>query len=110
MFHELRGYLFCCPPTAIDSFDSFNIVELVDFLLTSPFSSTYVWHDLWHGSCFGQGCDGSIVELELTNLEVMWYEDYSFFGRQSRGCHGCKPRRRRRYCNAAWVSRVRRST
>jgi hypothetical protein len=30
MFHELRAYLFCCPPTAIDSFDFFNILELVD--------------------------------------------------------------------------------
>jgi hypothetical protein len=32
---ELRGYLFCFPPTAIDSFDSFNIFELADFLLTA---------------------------------------------------------------------------
>jgi hypothetical protein len=45
MFHELCGYLFCCPPTAIDNFDSFNILELVDFLLTAAFSGTYVWHD-----------------------------------------------------------------
>jgi hypothetical protein len=34
MFYELRGYLLCCPPTAIDSFDSFHIFELVDFLRT----------------------------------------------------------------------------
>jgi len=32
----------------------------------------------------------------------MWYEDYSFFGRQSRGYHGSEPRRRGRYGNAAW--------
>jgi 5,10-methylene-tetrahydrofolate dehydrogenase/methenyl tetrahydrofolate cyclohydrolase len=34
MFQRLRGCPFYCPPTAIDSFDSFNILELVDFLLT----------------------------------------------------------------------------
>jgi len=33
---------------------------------------------------------------------MMWYEDYSFFGRQSRGYHGSEPRRRGRYGNAAW--------
>jgi hypothetical protein len=69
MFHGLRGYLFCCLPTAIDSFDNFNIFELVDFPLTVPIFQHLRVDDLWHGSCFGQRCDGSIVELESTNPE-----------------------------------------
>jgi hypothetical protein len=65
MFHEVLGYLFCCPPTAIDSFDSFNILELVDFLLTASIFQHLPVHDLWHGSCFGERYDGSIVEVEI---------------------------------------------
>ena len=87
MFHELHGYLFCRPPTAIASFDSFNIFELVDSLLTvAIFQHLRVARPLAR-LLLCRDCDGSIVELELANLELMWYEDYSFFGRQSRGDH-----------------------
>jgi hypothetical protein len=67
----LRGYLCCCPPTAIDSFNSFNILELVDFLLTAaisehlgvarPLARLLHWTEM-------RGFDGV---LESTNLEVL---------------------------------------
>jgi hypothetical protein len=34
MFHVLCGYLFSMASNTIDSFDPFNIFELIDFLLT----------------------------------------------------------------------------
>src|SRR6266478_850345 len=34
MFHVLCGYLFRMASNGIDSFDPFNIFELIDFLLT----------------------------------------------------------------------------
>jgi len=51
----------------IDSFDPFSIFEPIDFLLTRRFSTTYVCHDVWHGSCLGEGA------MLRTNCEaVMW--------------------------------------
>jgi len=44
-------------PNTIDSFDPFNIFELVDFLPTPRFSNTYPPHDVWHGSCLREECD-----------------------------------------------------
>src|SRR6266481_5221989 len=37
MFHVLCGYLFSMASNTIDSFDPFNIFELIDFLLTPCF-------------------------------------------------------------------------
>ena len=51
----------------IDSFDPFNIFELIDFLLTPCFSITYVCHDVWHGSCLGERCD-----VRINCEAVMW--------------------------------------
>jgi hypothetical protein len=51
----------------IDSFDPFNIFELIDFLLTPRFSITYVCNDVWDGSCLGEKC-----ELRLNCEAVMW--------------------------------------
>src|SRR6266478_4101397 len=59
MFHGLCGYLFGMASNTIDSLDPFNIFKLIDFLLTPRFSITYVWLDVWHGSCLAEGCDGS---------------------------------------------------
>ena len=46
MFHVLCGYLFSIASNTIDSFDPFNIFELVIFLLTPCFSITYVCHEV----------------------------------------------------------------
>jgi len=59
MFHVLFAYLFSIAPDTIDSFDPFNIFEVIDFLPTPRFSFTYLRHDVWQGSCFGEGCDAS---------------------------------------------------
>ena len=61
MSHVLCGYLFSRASNTIDSFDPFNIFKLIDFLLTPRFSITYVYRDVWHGSCLF----GVIAETEL---------------------------------------------
>jgi hypothetical protein len=40
MFHVLCGYLVGMASNTIDSFDPFNIFELIDVLLTTLFSVT----------------------------------------------------------------------
>jgi len=57
MFHTLFGYISSMASNTIDSFDPFNIFELVDFLPTPRFSNTYPPHDVWHGSCLREECD-----------------------------------------------------
>jgi len=61
MFHVLCGLslrLFGTASNTIDSFDPFNIFELIDFLLTPRFATSYACHDVWQGSCLGERCDG----------------------------------------------------
>ena len=67
MFHVLCGSVSEWLLTTIDSFDPFNLFELIDFLLTQRFSITYVCHGVWHDSCSQRGA------LLRSNCEaVMW--------------------------------------
>jgi hypothetical protein len=67
MFHVLCGSVSEWLLTTIDSFDPFNIFELIDFLLTQRFSTTYVCHGVWHDSCLQRGA------MLRTDCEaVMW--------------------------------------
>ena len=59
MFQVLRSYRFSTASDTIDSFDPFNIFELIDSLLTPRFSATYACHGVWHGACLRGRCDAS---------------------------------------------------
>jgi hypothetical protein len=58
MFHLVCGYRFSMPSKNIDTFD-FQQLQLIDFPLSIAVSSTYVYADVWHGSCFSERRDAS---------------------------------------------------
>jgi hypothetical protein len=73
MFHVLCGYISSVAPDSvapntIDSFDPFNTLELINFLLTPSFAIAYVCHDVWHGSCPGE----RDAMLRINREAVMW--------------------------------------
>ena len=52
-------YLFSKASNTIDSFDPFNIFELIAFLLTPALFHHLSVHGVWHGSCLRERCDAS---------------------------------------------------